>query len=358
MKPPNRKPAGGRKSSRGIQLSETAGYDNEYLGFCNCMGKQNNGGGATEHFRLELVHCWQQVPDKSFFFAMLAAWLGLFHFLGNSTFGYIDTPSLPRWMYNAYNNPSAASDDGHGNLIPFVVLVLFYWKRRELVAVNFQAWWPGLALVCLALALHLLGYLVQQPRISIMALFAGIYGLMGLAWGPQWLRASFFPFFLFAFCVPFGSLGESVTFPLRLLVTKISVGVGQMFGIDVIREGSMIFDSQRSFRYDVAPACSGIRSLVSLLALTTIYGFVSFQTPWKRLLLAASAVPLAVLGNVVRISVVIVTAEALGQDAGAWVEQKFGFVTFAVAIGCVILLGRWLHEPSPHSVRAAGEQIA
>jgi exosortase len=322
------------------------------------MGKQDNVGGMISRFRVELLSCWQQLPDKFFFFALLAAWLGLFQFLGNSTFGYIDTPSLLRWMYTAYNKSSTASDDGHGNLIPFVVLALFWWKRKELLAVQIQAWWPGLALVCLALALHVLGYAVQQPRISIVGLFGGIYGLMGLAWGPQWLRKSFFPYFLLVFCVPFGSLGESVTFPLRLLVTKISVGVGQIFGIEVIREGSMILDSQRTFCYDVAPACSGIRSLVSLLALTTIYGFVSFQTPWKRLVMAASAVPVAGLGNVVRISVVIVTAEALGQDAGAWVEQKFGFVTFAVAIGFVILLGRWLQEPSPDLVRPAGERIA
>lgn len=322
------------------------------------MGKQDNFGGAIGRFWLEVVSCWHRLPDKFFFLALLAAWFSLFQFLGNSTFGYIDTPSLLRWMYIAYNNSSAASDDGHGNLIPFVVLALFWWKRRELLAVPFQSWWPGLALVGLALGLHVLGYLVQQPRISIVALFTGIYGLMGLAWGPKWLRASFFPFFLFAFCVPFGSLGESVTFPLRLLVTKISVGLGQMLGVDVIREGSMIFDSQRTFRYDVAPACSGIRSLVSLLALTTIYGFVSFRTAWKRLVMTASAVPLAVLGNVVRISVVIVTAEALGQNAGAWVEQKLGFVTFAVAIGFVVLLGRCLHEPSPELVRPAGEKVA
>jgi exosortase/archaeosortase family protein len=54
---------------------------------------------------------------------------------------------------------------------------------------------------------------------------------------------------------------------------------------------------------------------------------------------------LAVLGNVVRISFTIFVSELFGQDAGVFVEQKFGFVTFGVAIGCVLLLGRWLREP-------------
>jgi len=307
------------------------------------MDNQNETRGVVENFRADFLNCWGQLPNKGLFFGLLAAWLALFHFLGNATFGYLNTPSLLRWMYLAYS--SGDGQDGHGNLIPFVVLVLFWWKRQELLTLALKIWWPGQLLIVLALGLHVVGYLVQQPRVSIIALFVGIYGLMGLVWGAAWLRASFFPFFLFAFCVPFGSLGESVTFPLRLLVTKISVGISHgVLGIDVIREGSQIFDSQHSFRYDVAPACSGIRSLISLLALTTIYGFVSFKAGWKRLLMMLVAVPLAVVGNVVRITGVIVIAEAFGQDAGAWFEQKFGWVTFAVAIACVLLLGSWLRE--------------
>ena len=113
------------------------------------------------------------------------AWLALFQFLGNSTLGYISTPSLLSWMNAVYvSNPDAnGSDDSHGKLIPFVVLALFWWKRKQLLALPLRTWWPGLLLVALALGLHVLGYMVQQPRISIVALFTGIYGLMGLAWG-------------------------------------------------------------------------------------------------------------------------------------------------------------------------------
>ena len=85
-----------------------------------------------------------------------------------------------------------------------MVLALFWWKRKQLLALPLQTWWPGLLLVAPGAGAASAGYMVQQPRISIVALFTGIYGLMGLAWGPQWLRESFFPFFLFAFCVPAG----------------------------------------------------------------------------------------------------------------------------------------------------------
>jgi exosortase len=186
---------------------------------------------------------------------------------------------------------------------------------------------------------------VQQQRLSIVALFTGIYGLMGLVWGREWLQRSFFPFVLLLFCLPVGSLAESVTFPLRMLVTKISVAISHhALGVDVIQSGSQIFDPHQKFGYDVATACSGIRSLISLLALTTIYGFVVFRATWKRLLMVAVAVPLAVLGNVVRITGVIIAAEAFGQDVGTKVHDGAGFVTFAVAIVCVMLLSHWMKE--------------
>lgn len=303
--------------------------------------RANPGGGQS--FVDDVKRCWAAWPEKFLFLGLLAAWGGFFQVLGNSTFGYVDTASLFRWLHTAYNSPS--SEDGHGNLIPLVVLGLFWWRREELLAVPKRVWPPALAWLAVAVLLHVVGYVVQQPRVSVVALFAGIYALMGLAWGPAWLRASFFPFVLFVFCVPIGSLAEGITFPLRMMVARATAGFSTgVLGIEVVREGSQIFSPSRSFNYDVAPACSGIRSLISLLALTTIYGFVSFRAAWKRGLMVLVAVPLAVFGNVVRVVAVIVVADAFGQDAGAFVEQRLGFVTFAVALGCVLGLGWGLRE--------------
>jgi hypothetical protein len=130
--------------------------------------------GILEDFRIQFLECWQGLPNKGLFFVLLIAWLALFQFLGNSTLGYISTPSLLYWMHLAYGSSAdtAGSDDSHGKLIPFVVLALFWWKRKELLALPLRTWWPGLLLVGLALALHLLGYMVQQPRISMGASMA------------------------------------------------------------------------------------------------------------------------------------------------------------------------------------------
>ena len=289
---------------------------------------------------------WQQLPNRLLFFLLLLPWLAIFAFFGNPTFGYKDTPSLFGWMFDIYTSP--LNDEKHGLLIPFVVLVLYWWKRKELVARPATLWAPALGLVILGLLFHLVGYLIQQQRISVIGFLIGIYGLTGLVWGRHWLKTSVFPFFLLLFCMPVGELAAEVTLPLRIMVAQIVAAVSQVgLAPDVIREGTQLMDSQHTFAYEVAPACSGIRSIVALLALTTIYGFVSFKTPWKRGLMMSSAIPLAILGNVVRLCMTIMVAEMFGQAAGKSCETNFGFITFAVAIGCVMVLGRWLEKSEP-----------
>ena len=314
--------------------------------------EKDTGNGVLEDFRIQFMECWQRLPNKALFLVLLAAWLALFHFLGNATLGYINTPSLLTWMHIAYvSNPDAnGSDDSHGKLIPFVVIALFWWKRKQLMNLPLRTWWPGLLLVALALGLHVMGYMVQQPRISIVALFVGIYGLMGLAWGPEWLRESFFPFILFAFCVPLGWSAVAITFPLRLWVTQmVELISGYVFQIDILREGTKLINPTEHYQYEVAAACSGIRSLFATIAVAIIYAMLSFRTWWRRGLLIASAFPLAVLGNVLRMMTIIISAEIWGQEGGSYVHEggPFGVLSllpYVAAFGGLLLLGHWLHE--------------
>ncbi|MEI9959616.1 MAG: exosortase/archaeosortase family protein [Limisphaerales bacterium] len=213
---------------------------------------------ASPNYWQDTVECWQRLPNKAFFFTLLAAWLALFQFLGNSILGYVHTQSLFGWLHEAYSR--TGSDDAHGTLIPFLVVGLFWWKRKELLAVPMQVWWPGLLILMLAMALHIFGYVIQQPRLSVMALFMGIYGLMGLAWGRAWLKQSFFPFFLFIFSIPLANLGNFITFPLRLMVTWLAADVSHLLAIDVIRQGTQLINPTGGYQYEVAAACSGIRS--------------------------------------------------------------------------------------------------
>jgi exosortase len=293
-------------------------------------------------FKEEFLRVWHLFPDKGVFFALFAAWTLLFQFYGNSTFGYVDTQSMFGWLKYSYG---VTPDDEHGALIPIVVAVLLWWKREELLSSPKNYNWSPIIFVLLAIALHWVGFVIQQVRFSIVAYFLGLYGWIGMVWGWKFMRAIFFPYFLFAFCIPISTLAEFITFPLRMIVAVSSVGIAQGLGIDVIRDGSRIFDAENTYQYDVAPACSGIRSLIALLALTTIYGFVTFRKAWKRILMVLIAAPLAVIGNVIRITSVIIAGEAFGKKAGLFVHDWFGFVTFLVAIVVVMLLGYVLREP-------------
>jgi exosortase len=302
----------------------------------------------------DLAECWRRMPHKAAFGLLILAWAALFHWFGNSTFGYKDTASLFGWLRYCY---SMKTEEEHVFIVPFVVAILLWWQRDTLLAATKRTWWPAVGLLAVALAVHIAGYVVQQTRISFLGFVIGLYVLTGITWGPAWLRATFFPMFLLVFCMPLGGAADKITQPLRGLVAEVSVQVSHYgLGIDVVRQGSQIFDISRSIQYDVAPACSGIRSLVALGLISTIYGFLSFKTFWKRWLIVLAAIPLAVIGNTARITTTILVGKAWGQDAGARIEQNLGFVTYGVALAALLALGYWLREdkvrkPGPKPVR-------
>lgn len=302
--------------------------------------------GVLDQFQTDLVASWQRLPNKTFFFVLLAAWLALFQFLGSSILGYIHTPSLYAWLWEGYSSPQA--DDGHGPLIPILVLGVLWWKRKELLDLRLGLWLPAVGLLIAAMLLHLIGFTVQEPRISVAALFIGIYGLTGLAWGPQWLRRSVFPFFLFVFSIPLGAGGGAiVTFPLRLMSTRLVEFIWHdVLSFDLVRVGTQLINPVGGYQYDVAPACSGIRSLVAILLMATVYGFLVFRSPWKRILLVVLSVPFAVIGNMVRLLAIVIAAQMGGQKWGDAVHNDTvaSLIPYIPAIFGFLKLGQVLEK--------------
>jgi exosortase len=307
----------------------------------------------------ELAALWHGLPHRGVFLTLLVAWLALFHFLGNSVLGYVKTHSLFGWAWWVY---TTTPDEEHGKLIPAVVLALLVWKRHELMALPKRLCWPALALVALGLLGHVAGFVVQQTRISIVGFAVGLYGLTGLLWGWKWLRATFFPILLLGFCVPVSSVLGEHSFPLRLMATSIATWISHVvLGIPVLQSGTMIFDANGSYRYDVDVACGGLRSLTAMIAMNTVVAFVMFNTLWRRVVIVAAAIPLAVAGNVFRLTAIIFAAETLGQNAGSYVHDNLGLLPYVPAMAGTILLSRWLKEgkdsdaaPSQPAVAASG----
>jgi exosortase/archaeosortase family protein len=123
-------------------------------------------------------------------------------------------------------------------------------------------------------------------------------------------------------------------------------------GFGLIRQGTGLFDPSGRYSYEVAAACSGIRSLIPLIALTWIYGVIAFRTWPRRLLLVAAAVPLTVFCNVLRLGAIVIAGDTFGQDAGHFVHEWFGFVTYGIALVFVYGFERIWPERAPQVINA------
>jgi len=308
--------------------------------------------------------------------ACALAGAAVFQFCGNSTRGYIDTTSLFWWWSSQWLDPRAESE--HGWLILGVSAWLL-WRNLRIAEggvrnADFQKAVPGassnpqssirnpqwmvpLAALLGGLALHLLGYAMQQARLSIAALLLFTWGALALGGGARWRRAAAFPLGFMLFALPLNVL-DTVGFFLRVGVTDVAYHVARAGGCAVIRNGTQLLSPDGAYSYDVAAACSGIRSLMALSALSLLLGYLSFRSWWARGLIGLLALPYAFVGNVVRILAIIVAAEWQGQRAGAFVHEWFGPMVFVIVLGLVQLTVALLQRGGKRASAAASGSAA
>ncbi len=272
----------------------------------------------------------------------------VFQFWGNATRGYIETDSLFYWWGFQWTNPSSEME--HGWFILGLSLWLFWQNARQLPVTPNPAdhLWAGAAMVS-GLALHVLGYAVQQSRISIIALLVFLWGVAVLAGGRRWGRAAAFPLAFMVFAIPINVL-DTAGFWLRMWVIEASHLLAHACGIEVVRNGTQLFSPDGAYQYDVAAACSGVRSLMALTALSLLVGYLNFRSWWARGLILLLSFPFTYLGNVVRISAIVFVAEWWGQDAGLVVHDWAGFIVFVVVLGSVLLSVTILRKIAPGAV--------
>jgi exosortase len=304
----------------------------------------------------------RQQPNTALFVAVFAVWCLFFHVVGNSSFGYVNTPSLFGWLNGWYHlSTIEESGDELCPLIPFLVLLLFWLKRGEMLAVPKRVWLPGLFLVGIGVALHVAAFLVQQVRISGFAFVLGGLGLMALFWGPVFLRVAAFPWSLLVFAIPLDAYTSAATFPLRLLSTTLSAGFCRnVLGLKLVQQGTSVYQAAAAgapgFNFDVVAACSGIRSAAVILLIALVHSYLHLRTFRARALVVLAAVPLAVIGNVVRLTIVFIVGDALGESMAKSIETRFGFITYGCALAGVVLLGNLLERkparPNPPSPTA------
>ncbi len=154
--------------------------------------------------------------------------------------------------------------------------------------------------MALALAVLVIGQTGAELFLARFSLLLLLSGLIVLFLGGNYLRALLFPLAFLVLMIPIPTIVfNQITFPLQLLASRVSAGVLPWLGVPVLREGNVII--LPAMALDVAEACSGIRSLMSLATLAIIYGYLMDRSVAVRVLLALAAVPIAVVANGSRI---------------------------------------------------------
>jgi exosortase len=288
------------------------------------------------------------------------AGLVVFQFWGNATRGYIATNSLFHWWFYQWVNPDSETE--HAWLILALSAFLF-WKnlRREDGGGGSEVGKAASALLC-GLLLHAIGYIAQQPRISIVALLLYAWGVLALAGGGRWGRSAAFPMAFMVFAIPVNAL-DTVGFWLRMWVVDAGARIAHAVGIGVIRSGTQLLAPDGRYQYDVVAACSGIRSLMALAALSLFIGYLWFRPAWLRGAMLLLSLPLVYLGNVLRISSIIVAAQWGGQAWGDRVHDVMGFGVFIIVVGGIAAVAdaiargnpRWTGEPAVRAPAASAD---
>lgn len=236
---------------------------------------------------------------------------------------------------SVFNDPK--EDMSFAWFVPLFSLYVLWTERRHLVSSIGAPSWAGFAAMLPCLAIGFLGVRGIQVRLEVVA-FAGLAVTIPWAlFGRETAKRFVFPAAFLLFCIPLASFLDIITVHLRLLATSTAYGVLKGFGMEVIRQGTMVGAADGSFAIDVAEPCSGLRSIFALMALTAGYAYCTQPTWFRRAILFATSVPLAVLGNVARIlSICIVASCASADFATGFYHDYSGYVVFAVAISLMI----------------------
>ncbi|HWB33585.1 MAG TPA: exosortase/archaeosortase family protein [Acidobacteriaceae bacterium] len=226
-------------------------------------------------------------------------------------------------------------DFSHGFLIPFFAAYIVWDQRYELDRTPLVPTWAGVPLVILGLFELLVGVFGADlflQRTSFILLAAG---LIWTLLGSRMLGRLKFVLFVLCLAIPLPTiLFNQITFPLQLLASHFASALLPYAGVPVLQEGNVI--NLPAMPLEVAEACSGIRSLMSLFTVAVIYGYFLEKITWRRVVLALAAIPIAVAANVARIFGTGICVQYWDpQKALGFFHEFSGWLMFLVSLTCL-----------------------
>ena len=235
-----------------------------------------------------------------------------------------------------------ATDDNYSHGFFVLPLAVFFaWERRTaLRAAVRRPSLAGLLLIAASLVLLLAGRLGAELFLTRVSLIGVLAGTVLYVWGREHFRILAFPIAFLLLMVPLPAiLFNKIALPLQLLASRVGETAIAAAGIPVVREGNVLQLPTRDL--EVAEACSGIRSLVSLLMLGIVLGYFTEKRTGARVIVALAAVPIAIAANAARVAGTGLASELVSPAAAEGFFHAFsGWLMFVVAFAGLLFVQR------------------
>lgn len=248
------------------------------------------------------------------------------------------------WMYQRYMG--ADSYYSHGFLVPFISLFFIYQQKDRLCRAEQTTSMAGLGILLFALFLHILGTILYVFSISGFSLFFLAIGLALFLFGSERSKIIWFSLFflVFMFPLPMAVIGL-ISFPLKIFAAKAGVFIVSLLGIPVHGEGFNI--TIPAGHLLVGNPCSGLRSLISFLALGSVFAYLAPLSTVKKWILFFLSIPIALLSNIVRVPILILVSHYWGLEAAApdtLVHTGSGLLVFVLGFFLLFFAAKLLEE--------------
>jgi len=231
---------------------------------------------------------------------------------------------VSQWAHN--------QDFSHGFFVPLFSAFVVWQERDRLARIPVRPSWSGLAILASALLVLIIGQMGAELFLSRASLLLVLAGLTVLFFGWAMFRATLFPWAFLILMIPIPIIiFNQITFPLQLLASRVAGVVLPWFNVPIYREGNIIHLA--AMPLEVAEACSGIRSLMTLITLAIIYGFLLERRLWVRVALALASVPIAIIANSGRIIGTGLLVQYWDPDkAEGYFHTSWGWIVFVLCL--------------------------
>lgn len=239
-------------------------------------------------------------------------------------------------IYDWYDLP----DYSHGFLVPLFSLFLIWENRLAIRNTPLAPSWKGMPLILTGICILILGVYGADLFLSRISFIILLAGLIWTLQGEKMLKVLRFPLLVLLLAIPFPQIVfNQITFPLQLLASKLASAILPIFGVPVLHEGNVI--QLPAMKLEVAEACSGIRSLMSLFTLAIFYGYFIEKSTKRRVLLALFSIPIAVIANAARVTGTGLCVQYWDPEKAMGFFHEFsGWVIFVISLACLYLVHR------------------